>query len=161
MNVSEKAAARGGEFWARLCALPVFNFRVDGAFIDGAHANNANGDWIDLAEVQQIVDDAESRIAELKAQAAVKVAPELPAMNPDLERILGIMCFECIHFAQAFRMAGQPIARKAEAEQAATIHWLLGHYFRSGANWRVAATADMERMKYFATAAQSVSEIKP
>ena len=161
MNVSEKAGARGGKFWARLCALPLFNFRVDGTVIGGAHAKNANGDWVDLAEVQQIVDDAESCRAELKAQAAAKAAPEFPAMNPDLERILGIMCFECIHFAQALRMAGQPIATKAEAEQAATIHWLLGHYFRSGANWRVAATVDMERMKYFATAAPSVSEIKP
>lgn len=93
-----------------------------------------------------------TRIAELEAQAASAAegrgtACEFPAMSPDLEKILGTMCFECIVFVQCFRMAGQQIARKAEAEQAATLHWMLSHYFRSGEGWRTAAQADMERMR--------------
>lgn len=159
MNVSPKAAARGGKYWARLCALPAFSFLLNGAG-GVARVKDPSGNWIELSEVQQIVDDAESCIAQLEnlaaenLVAASRAAPtahneprEFPAMNADLEKILGIMCFECIHFARALRMAGQQIAPKAEAEQAATLHWLLGHYFRSGKTWRAAATADMEQMK--------------
>ena len=160
MNVSQKAAARGGKFWARLCALPAFSFLLNSAG-GVARAKDPSGNWVELSEVQQIVDDAESRIAELETQAAAKVAPEFPAMTPALEKILGTMCFECIHFAQALRLAGQQIATKAEAEQAATIHWLLSHYFRSGNDWRTAATVDMERMKAEAMANEQSEKTSP
>lgn len=67
-------------------------------------------------------------------------------MDEDVAFILGMMCFQCASFAQILRLGGHTIATKAEAEQAAVIHWMLGLYFKHGKDWRTAAQADMERM---------------
>lgn len=69
MNVSPKAAARGGKFWARLCALPAFSFLLNGAG-GVARVKDPSGNWVELSEVQQIVDDAESCIAQLDVLAS-------------------------------------------------------------------------------------------
>lgn len=69
MNVSQNAVARGGKFWARLCALPAFSFLLNGTG-GVARVKNPGGNWIELSEVQQIIDDAESRITELERYKA-------------------------------------------------------------------------------------------
>lgn len=78
-----------------------------------------------------------------------------PAMTPELASILGLMCFQCIPFAQALRTAGHQIETRAEDEQAAVLHWMLGHWFRHGEEWRDHAQADMNRMKDAAQAAEA------
>ena len=85
-----------------------------------------------------------------QAQAGAR---EFPAMTPELASILGLMCFQCIPFAQALRTAGHQIKTRAEDEQAAVLHWMLGHWFRHGEEWRDHAQADMNRMKDAAIAA--------
>ena len=65
-------------------------------------------------------------------QAVVAAGWEFPALTPELAKILGTMCFQCITFSQALRQAGHQITTRAEDEQAATLHWMLGHYFRHG-----------------------------
>ena len=71
----------------------------------------------------------------------VAVVPELTS---ELRWILGQMCFQHIHTAQALRLMGHQIARKAEDEQAVTIYWMLGHYLKDPANWRENASAEMK-----------------
>lgn len=73
--------------------------------------------------------------------APVAVVPELTS---ELRWILGQMCFQHIHTAQALRLMGHEIARKAEDEQAVTIYWMLGHYLKDPANWRQNATAELK-----------------
>jgi hypothetical protein len=80
---------------------------------------------------------------------------EFPPLTPELASILGLMCFQCISFAQALRAAGHTIKTRAEDEQAAVLHWMLGHYFRHGDDWRTAAAEDMKRMEAEALAAQA------
>ena len=71
----------------------------------------------------------------------------LPPLDDDLAFILGTMCFQCITYAQMLRASGQKIETRAEAEQAAVIHWLLGFYFQHGAAWRNAAIKEAERLR--------------
>lgn len=106
--------------------------------------------------------EAKQLVAVLRATPAAGLpaaAPDtrgaFPAMTPQLHSILGLMCFQCIPFAQALRAAGHQIKSRAEDEQAAVLHWMLGHYFRHGEEWRTAAAADVERMKAAAIAAQA------
>ena len=73
--------------------------------------------------------------------APVAVVPELTS---ELRWILGQMCFQHIHTAQALRLMGHEIARKAEDEQAVTIYWMLGHYLKDPANWRRNASAELK-----------------
>ncbi len=95
---------------------------------------------------------ATTREAEAQDRQAVR---EFPEMTPELHSILGLMCFQCVPFAQALRAGGHTIKAKAEDEQAAVMHWMLGHYFRHGEDWRTAAAAEVERMKAAAIAAQT------
>lgn len=64
--------------------------------------------------------------------------------DDDVQEILGRMCFQCISIAGALRKMGHVIDRKAEAEQASVLHWLLGHYLRSGKEWRAAASDELK-----------------
>ena len=59
----------------------------------------------------------------------------LPPLNDDLRSILGRICFQCIHLANALRAIGYEIPNKAEDEQAAVIHFLLDNYFKHGEQW--------------------------
>lgn len=89
---------------------------------------------------------------EWKAEQEGGAPGTFPAMTEELASILGLMCFQCISFAQALRAGGYSIKKRAEDEQAAVLHWMLGHYFHSGADgWRAAARADMERMREAST----------
>lgn len=79
----------------------------------------------------------------LYAEQAAPVAV-VPELTSELRWILGQMCFQHIHTAQALRLMGHQIARKAEDEQAVTIYWMLGHYLKDPANWRKNATDEMK-----------------
>ncbi|MEQ6329206.1 hypothetical protein VLF92_12885 [Pseudomonas chengduensis] len=61
-----------------------------------------------------------------------------PALDEHLRYILGRPNFWCYSLANALRAMGKEIARKAEEEQAAVIHWLLEAYFKHGPGWREA-----------------------
>lgn len=80
-----------------------------------------------------------SPVAEQPAKVAV-----VPELTPELRWILGQMCFQHIHTAQALRLMGHQIAKKAEDEQAVTIYWMLGHYLKDPANWRKNAADEMK-----------------
>lgn len=84
-------------------------------------------------------------------------------LNDDTRWILGRPNFACGGIAQALRVLGQSIECKAEAEQAAVIHWMLTLWEAHGAGWREAADrvlSDAARVarKNAARKASSVSE---
>ena len=70
--------------------------------------------------------------------AAYEKAPPLifpEKMDEALADILGRPNFTLGDFARAFRDAGEPIPRKAEAEQAFMLHWMTCLYLRHGEKW--------------------------
>ncbi|MNL04879.1 hypothetical protein D3C87_1254560 [compost metagenome] len=77
---------------------------------------------------------------------------DLPELNADLIDILGRPNFTCIRIAQLLRLGGVEIAKKAEAEQATVIHYLLGFYFKHGSQWAEKADEDIERRRATAVA---------
>ena len=82
-------------------------------------------------------------------------------LTPDLIEILGTPNFATIGFAQGMRAIGVDIPRKAEAEQAHMIHFMLRHYVQHGADWRKHAAASLDAMEatYKATkAANALAE---
>lgn len=66
---------------------------------------------------------------------------KLPPLNEELIKILGRPNFACHGIASALRAKGHEIRQKAEHEQAAAIHFMLGLYLEHGANWPHAAEA--------------------
>ncbi|MDU8358132.1 hypothetical protein [Pseudomonas syringae group sp. J309-1] len=73
--------------------------------------------------------------AKLELRELLSEATELP-FTTDLQFILSRPGFGCQPTAQVLRKLGHEIAERTEAEQAATIHWLLNHYLRDPQNWR-------------------------
>lgn len=71
-------------------------------------------------------------------------ANPLGELTPELSFILGRPNFQCITWANLLRANAQVIAHKAEAEQAAVIHWMLGFYLRHGNGWREHWGADAD-----------------
>lgn len=61
--------------------------------------------------------------------------------------ILGRPNFWCCRYADLLRRDGCDIPQKAEAEQAAVIHWMLNLYLEHGDGWRDVAVSESERMK--------------
>ncbi|MFJ3481747.1 DUF3850 domain-containing protein [Pseudomonas sp. NPDC090202] len=90
-------------------------------------------------------------------QAEMKAA-SLSELTDDLREILGRPNFTCNGIAQMLRTTGRDIPRKSEEEQAATIHWLLGHYLQDRINWRANASNELrtaaEKYKTASTADQ-------
>lgn len=67
-------------------------------------------------------------------------------MTPDIEKALGIICYNVIEYARAFRAGGETIRGKAEAEQANIVFKVLKGVLRTGSfdqAWR-----DMHRAAY-------------
>jgi len=111
-----------------------------------------------IASASTLLDEVEIALRTLAAtQPAAQGIDgrEFPPLTPELASILGLPCFQCIPFAKALRAAGHTIKTRAEDEQAAVLHWMLGHYFRHGDDWSGAAAQDMSRMKAAAIAAQA------
>lgn len=82
------------------------------------------------------------------------VEQSLSELTPGLIDILGRPNFTCIRLAQLLRLSGAEIAKKAEAEQAAVIHYLLGFYLKHGNQWAEKADEDLERRRLAVVAAQ-------
>jgi len=88
----------------------------------------------------------------------------LPPLNEQLIEILGRPNFGCIRLAQALRAGGHVIKTKAEHEQAAVLHFLLGHYLKHGDRWAETAQAEIKTMLAAAVAAApaaTLSEANP
>lgn len=85
-------------------------------------------------------------------------ARDLTELNADLIDILGRPNFTCIRIAQLLRLGGVEIAKKAEAEQATAIHYLLGFYLKHGSQWAEKADEDIERRRLAALAASQQQE---
>ena len=67
--------------------------------------------------------------------------------NDDIQWILGQMCFQCGSYARILRGSGRSIAKKAEAEQAAVIYWMLTMYQKHGKDeWRKKGATEMRKM---------------
>jgi hypothetical protein len=64
----------------------------------------------------------------------------------DLQWILGLLCFQCIQYAQTLRKGGRTIPNKAEAEQAATLDWMLRRYLADPTGWRKTAADEIRAM---------------
>ena len=65
-------------------------------------------------------------------------------LTADLRYILGIPHTKLASTAQLLRQQGHCIGERSEDEQAAVIHWMLGHYLRRGIHWRVFAYAKLD-----------------
>lgn len=88
-----------------------------------------------------------ARAASPRPVAQTERALTYPAeFTDELKWILGLICFQCIQYAQTLRKAGRDIPSKAEAEQAATIDWMLRHYLTDPENWRKTAADEMRAM---------------
>ncbi|QBR32857.1 MULTISPECIES: hypothetical protein [Pseudomonas] len=107
--------------------------QINGDSAQGKHAEGQR--YRDERDaLQQRLNAADQRIDELAS----------PPLTDELRWILGQMCFQHIHTAQALRLMGHEIAKKAEDEQAVTIHWMLGHYLKDPQNWRRNASAELK-----------------
>jgi hypothetical protein len=70
----------------------------------------------------------------------------LPPINQDIIAILGTPNFACRGLANALRADGREIPRKAEAEQAHVLYWLLGIYLEHGARWHGKVGEELQRI---------------
>lgn len=91
--------------------------------------------------------DAAGPAAQTSTAPGTDVHPvlTLPPLDDDLRTILGRPNFACIRLANDLRAVGFEIAHKAEAEQAAVLHYMLGFYLSHGTGWADACGDDMER----------------
>lgn len=83
---------------------------------------------------------------QLPADQQYRGTVKIPPLNEDVEWILGRPNFACHDIANLHRRHGIDIKRKAEAEQAFVIHWLLGLYLVFGSEFRDAAARELDRM---------------
>lgn len=67
-------------------------------------------------------------------------------LTPPVRRILGMMLWETGPIAGALRAAGEQINNRAEDEQAAVLHWLLGFALEHGMSWEKPAAAALLKM---------------
>lgn len=68
-------------------------------------------------------------------------------LTPELRQVLGLMLWETGPLAHLFRKAdGREIPRRAEAEQAFILHWLIGLALEHGPEWRTVAAAEIGRL---------------
>lgn len=100
------------------------------------------------------VKDLLAAVRTFRPAPAAGDARALPELNDDLIGILGRPNFACTHIAQLLRRSGVEIDKKAEAEQATVIHYLLGFYLKHGSQWVEKAGEDLERLRLAALAAQ-------
>lgn len=105
----------------------------------GLHKSLAEGYPVDVAAYCMFLWSRGDK-TEPAAQPAWKVGP----LTPAAAEILGRICFQCIHVAQLLRAIGHEIETRAEAEQAAVIHYLLSFYATHGDGWAAAAEADLK-----------------
>lgn len=78
---------------------------------------------------------------------------QLPALNDALIQILGRPNFACAELAAALRADGHQIKQKAEHEQAAVLHWMLGIYLKHRDDWHDQVGIELTRIAANAQAA--------
>jgi hypothetical protein len=95
--------------------------------------------------------------AAVAAAGATTVQPALvvPPLNYTLREILGRPNFMCGGIAASLRQLGHNIECKAEAEQAAVIHWMLTSYALHGDAWRDRCKEDLARAATLAAGASA------
>ena len=93
------------------------------------------------SEVQAWLDDELAKLTKSSSQQDADKVDALPSLNDDLIAILGRPNFMCAQLADMLRSGGQEIAKRAESEQAAVIHFLLGHYLADPVQWAEKASA--------------------
>jgi hypothetical protein len=90
-----------------------------------------------------------------KAEVATALAESvgvLPAqLTPPLREVLGLMLWQTTPIANALRVAGLDVGRKAEIEQAVALHWLLGFALKDGENWQKTAAVALRKLTDAAT----------
>lgn len=92
-------------------------------------------------------DDPAGRIIALVRAYDTSLMTEYPKeLTPALRAVLGMMLWECAPIAHVLRAAGHEIKAKAEDEQAAALHWLIGFVLEHGDGWRARAAAEIEEM---------------
>lgn len=100
----------------------------------------ARSSGIDFSKLQTF-EDYRTRTQAESAQIIDRLTQERDALakvrtlDDELRQILGRPNFACARIAELLRMAGQQIDFKAEAEQAAVLHWLLNLYLDHGTEW--------------------------
>ncbi|MGY0708761.1 DUF551 domain-containing protein, partial [Bordetella bronchiseptica] len=99
------------------------------------------GPWI---EVEKPTAKSVEFVKRSDAPVAGDARDLLPPLDDDLSDILGQPNFRCANLAEQLRAGGHEIQRKAEQEQAAVIHFLLGHYLKHGSDWRETAGAALD-----------------
>lgn len=92
------------------------------------------------AEIEALRKEIET----LRAQQDTDRANALPPLNDGLIAILGRPNFMCAQLADTLRSGGHDIAERAENEQAAVIHFLLGHYLADPVQWAEKASAALK-----------------
>lgn len=92
------------------------------------------------AEIEALRKEIEA----LRTQQSADKVSALPPLNDDLIAILGRPNFLCAQLADTLRSGGQEIAKRAENEQAAVIHFLLGHYLADPVQWAEKASAALK-----------------
>lgn len=88
---------------------------------------------------RDLVSLEEAIAAKVSAPATGDARTVLPPLNDDLADILGRPNFRCAGLAELLRADGHDIKRESRHEQAAVIHFLLGHYLEHGSDWRETA----------------------
>jgi hypothetical protein len=78
------------------------------------------------------------------ANIAARVFPA--QLTPPLREVLGLMLWQTTPIANALRITGQTIDRKAEVEQAHALHWLLGFALQDGDNWQKTAAVALRKL---------------
>lgn len=111
-----------------------------------------------LMHDDEFIDALYSAVTAARPSPAAGDARAMPELNADLIGILGRPNFACIHTAQLLRRSGVEIDKKAEAEQATVIHYLMGFYLKHGNQWVEKAGEDLERLRLAAIAAQQGSQ---
>ena len=67
-------------------------------------------------------------------------------ITPELEYALGLMVWNTGKIAAVLRSGGEEITRKAEAEQAYVLHWLIGLCLEHGDKWNEAFLARLKEI---------------
>ncbi|CAI2528775.1 Uncharacterised protein [Serratia ficaria] len=102
---------------------------------------------VNSADVLRVFSELEAKTQQLEdLKATAPGLGQLPPLTPELASILGRPNFQCYHLALALRAGGHDIPRKAEAEQAAVIYFMLGHYLEHGEKWSEKAEKELQRL---------------
>jgi len=113
--------------------------RVIGTIEETLRRDRTDEDHFVSANCDEVVD------YEVKSDVGVMLIPA--SMDSELEWILGRPNFWCASVAEVLRQDGIEVARKAEAEQASVIHWLLRLRAEHGDKWQAAMQAEHDRIK--------------